>query len=60
MKKHIHDYAAHKNNRRFRDIDFHDFIEMKERGLSDSEISKELGVPKSYVNKLGNDFRKNY
>ena len=60
MKRYVYDFVANKNNHKFRDVDFHDFIEMYERGMSETEISKELGVPKSYVKKLVNDYRKNY
>lgn len=60
MKKYIYDYVAGKKRNRFCDVDFHDFIEMNENGLSKEEMSDELGIPKSYVSKLVNDLRKDY
>lgn len=60
MKKHIYDYLSSKKDNKFVDIDFHHFIEMRESGLSDKEISNELGVPKSYVSKLMDDYRNEY
>lgn len=60
MKKYIHDFITEKKNRRFTDVDFHDFIEMNKRGLSSEEMSKELGISKSYVNKLRDDLQKDY
>ncbi|MTI47780.1 hypothetical protein [Sporosalibacterium faouarense] len=60
MKKNIHDFIAGRRTSRFADVDFHDFIEMNEKGLSNEEISNELGIPKDYVNKLRNDLQKDY
>ncbi len=60
MKKNINNYLSNKEDKKFRDIDFHHLVEMQENGLTDKEISKELGVPRSYVNKLINDYRKEY
>lgn len=56
----IFDYMSNRKDKSFVDVDFHDFIEMNTKGLSDEEISQELGIPKSYVNKLQNDLRKDY
>jgi len=56
----INNYFNNKKNGRFSDMDFHDFIEMTERGLSTDEISKEFGVPKTYVKKLSDELRKDY
>ena len=35
------------------DVDYHDFIEMMDNGLSDQEIAKELGVNDMFVKEQG-------
>lgn len=60
MKKHTYDYLSEQKDNKFVDIDFHHFIEMQESGLTDKEISNELGISREYASKLIDDFRKEY
>ena len=52
MKRYINEYIARKNRENLLDIDLHEVIELKELGLNDSEIGKELGVSKEYANEI--------
>jgi hypothetical protein len=45
---------------KFKDIDFHDFIDMVDSGLQDEEIAKELGVQRNYIEKLKYEIKKDY
>lgn len=56
----VYRQMSKKYRNQFDDIDLQDFIELKELGLSKSEIAKELGVPESEVNKFINDINRNY
>lgn len=60
MDKKIGNYISNKNSIRFTEIDFHDFIDMVETGLSNEEIALELGVSRQYIDKLKNEFDKDY
>jgi len=60
MKGNIHDFISKKNERILLDVDFHDLVELSEAGLSNEELSTELGIPKSYVIKLVNEMRKDF
>ena len=56
----IHDYISKRKERMFADIDFHNFIELKEAGLSTQEMSNELGISKVYASKLIEELKRNY
>jgi len=56
----IHDYILKRKERMFTDIDFHNFIKIKEAGFSTQEMSNELGIPKSYASKLIEELKRNY
>lgn len=40
------------------DIDFHDFLEMIEEGMTQAEIAKELGVSKRVIEWLSEEIEK--
>ena len=60
MNKRIGHYISGKNATRFTEIDFHDFIDMVQTGLSNEEIAVELGVNKQYIEKLKDELYKDY
>ncbi|QZY57046.1 hypothetical protein [Crassaminicella profunda] len=60
MKKRLGSYIAEKNKDKFSEIDFHDFMNMVQSGLNNQEIAKELGVHKSYIEKLKNEMKKDF
>lgn len=60
MKRKIGHYVKKMNQDRFLDVDFHDFVDMVQSGLLDEEIAKELGVNKSYIEKLKNEIKKDF
>ncbi|EOD00655.1 hypothetical protein [Caldisalinibacter kiritimatiensis] len=55
----IYEFIGKRKSRELRDVDFHDFMELKERGLKKSEIAKELGVSEREVRKLIEDIETN-
>ncbi|ABR48510.1 hypothetical protein Amet_2356 [Alkaliphilus metalliredigens QYMF] len=42
------------------DLDFHNFIEMTEDGLSDEEMANELGVSRKYIKQLKDEIYRDY
>ncbi|QEK12075.1 helix-turn-helix domain-containing protein [Crassaminicella thermophila] len=60
MKKKIGNYIMRKNIARLTEINFHDFVHMVQAGLCDEEIAEELGVHKSYIEKLKNEMQKDF
>ena len=52
MKKFINEYIAKRNRENLLDIDLHEITQLKELGLNDSEIGKELSVSKEYANEI--------
>ncbi|QXM05941.1 helix-turn-helix domain-containing protein [Crassaminicella indica] len=60
MKKKLGNYIMEKNKDKFSEIDFHDFIDMVQSGLSTQEIAKELGVSRSYIERLKNEMKKDF
>lgn len=58
MARKINDYIAEKNKGIALDISFHDLVELRNLGFNDAEIARELGVPKSHVNKLVSQYDK--
>lgn len=59
MKK-IGNYIMEKNIDRLAELNFHDFVHMVQSGLCDEEIAKELGVHKSYIERLKNEMQKDF
>lgn len=43
-----------------KDLGYEDYAEMFQEGMSDSEISRELGVDEKYVKKLRNEYQNDY
>jgi len=60
MNKKIGNYISKRNAARFMEVDFHDFIDMVQTGLSDEEIAVELGVNREYIEKLKNELYRDY
>ncbi|MCT4621467.1 MAG: hypothetical protein N4A62_19025 [Marinisporobacter sp.] len=60
MKKKLGRYIAERNANKFSEMDFHDFMNMVESGLNSQEIAKELGVHKSYIEKLKNEMKRDF
>ncbi|MBF8982121.1 hypothetical protein IZY60_01075 [Lutibacter sp. B2] len=60
MKRKIGDYINKKNTNQFTEIDFHDFVEMIQAGMKDEEVANELGIHKSYIEKIKNDMSREY
>ena len=60
MSKKICDYIGEKNTKSFSEIDFHDFIDMVDSGLSNEEIAVELGVNKLQIDKLKDELHRDY
>jgi len=60
MNKKICSYIGEKNTKGFSEIDFHDFIDMVDSGLSNEEIAVELGVNRLQVDKLKNQLHRDY
>ncbi|RKD34645.1 hypothetical protein [Thermohalobacter berrensis] len=58
MRKSIYEYIYERNQNMLRDIDLHDFIELSNKGLSNDELARELGIPKTYINKVLDDIGK--
>jgi len=52
MTNRVNSYFSKKMGYNFTDIDFHDFMQMIERGYTDEEIATELGISKEQVLKL--------
>ncbi|MTI70964.1 MAG: hypothetical protein FH751_12005 [Firmicutes bacterium] len=59
MKKKLKD-SKYNKRKEYIEVDFHDLMELKEMGLKETEIAREMGIPTSYVNKLMEDMRKDY
>ena len=49
-----------KTTKMYIDYDYHDFMEMRESGLSDTEIAHELGVNDIFMKELGLQIKKDY
>ncbi len=60
MNKKIGNYIGEKNSKSLSAVDFHDFIDMVDSGLSDEEIAGELGVSKSSIDKLKYELQRDY
>lgn len=60
MRRKISDFIREKRGKELLDINLHDFIEMKEAGLSDVEIATELGVSRNLIYDIGNEISKDY
>jgi len=60
MKKRIGDYIQDVKRRNFTEMQLHDFLEMREAGLSDSEMAMEFGVSKKVIESLQRDMKDEY
>ncbi|KAB3527666.1 hypothetical protein [Alkaliphilus serpentinus] len=60
MRRKLSDILQEKRGKELLELNLHDFIEMKEAGLSDGEIASELGISRSLVLHLGNEITKDY
>lgn len=58
MKRKSNFISQNRNN--YYDADIYDLIDLKESGLSDMEIAKELGVAESYVKKIIHEIERDY
>ncbi|MFZ5966030.1 MAG: hypothetical protein ACOYVK_02475 [Bacillota bacterium] len=54
------DYKNGQLKRSSDDIDYYDFMEMLENGLTDLEIADEFGVSQSHIKKMKNQLLKDY
>lgn len=59
MNKKIGTYIGEKNLTLSK-IDFHDFIDMVDSGLSNEEIALELGVNKNYIDRLKYELHRDF
>lgn len=57
MKKRIGDYIQDIKRRNFTEMHLHDFLEMKDAGLTDSEMAEEFGVSQKVIESLSKDFK---
>ncbi|WP_156943598.1 hypothetical protein [Alkaliphilus transvaalensis] len=57
MKKRIGDYIQDIKRRNFTEMHLHDFLEMKDAGLTDSEMAEEFGVSQKVIESLRKDFK---
>ncbi len=57
MKKRIGEYIQDIKRRSFTDMHLHDFLDMKEAGLSDSEMAMEFGVSKKVIESLNREIK---
>ncbi|KAB3537281.1 hypothetical protein F8154_03020 [Alkaliphilus pronyensis] len=60
MRKKIGELIQEKRNQAFTDISFHDLIEMKEAGLTDTEIASDLGISKRTIIDISNEITRDY
>ncbi|SCZ07202.1 hypothetical protein [Alkaliphilus peptidifermentans] len=60
MRKKIGEFIQERNNIAFTDVSFHDLIEMKEAGLTDSEIATELGISKNAVRAISDEINEDF
>lgn len=58
MAKRVNSYFTGNKKKDLVDIDFHDFMEMVDRGYNNEEIASELGVSKEQVFKLKSELNK--
>lgn len=52
MVKRTRNYKSKNMSRMYIDYDYHDYLEMRECGLSDSEIAHELSIDDDFIKKL--------
>ncbi|KNF08702.1 hypothetical protein CLPU_5c00090 [Gottschalkia purinilytica] len=55
----------HRNNEEYyeeqvRDLEINDLILLKNKGLKDKEMAEELGIPKSYIDELLEQHRRDF
>lgn len=59
MAKRVSSFLNKNKKYNFVDVDFHDFVEMVDRGYNNNEIARELGVSKEQVEKLRREINNN-
>lgn len=60
MKKRIGDYIFEMKNKRFTEMDLHQYLEMREAGMSDMEMAFELGVSKKVIEGINQELKDTY
>lgn len=60
LTQRLSDARKKAQRRAINDIDFHDFLELSNRGLTDTEIASELGIDKRYISMLREDIQRDY
>lgn len=52
MKTNSSNNTYNRINRGYYDVEINDLVELKQMGFSEYQIARELGVSKSYINKV--------
>lgn len=59
MKKR-NNYFREKKIEEIKDLGYEDYIEMFQEGMSDSEISNELGLDEKYIKQLRSEYQDDF
>jgi predicted DNA-binding transcriptional regulator len=60
MKMRLSEKLKQNNSKAINDIDLHDFLELAQRGMNDTEIAQELGINQRYIAKIREDMQRDY